>query len=722
MNKKRFGIFLEVLQSKPHIPNVEGCKVIRQEGSDWKCDEHADMPPLEILTKARELGKVAIPKCKDAAFWIPDFQAVAYLSFKSRPRDLQSIAERLSAKATEAKERFDASHDALTHLRNRASFDKRLAQIALGLEIPTSTTPPPSNEPATSKESDERVRICLVHIDIDKFKQINDSYTHAYGNTVIGEVAKGINTFCQSESKFQLEPFRTGGEEFAIIASGRFNKTQIDSMFKRLSEAVQTRNYQKPPGYTDSPPITVSIGCSHLYDQQPVAFTAEALQLEADRALQRAKAGGRNCHRFYSDIRDKHGFVLEHMTATNIVAIDIGTDVGVQLGDEFSVYHPTMAGNNIFYVDDGRSKRQLGKYPRIWTSIITVVDPQAQMSFCKLVKNDGIGPLAAGSHLELIPIGRLTHTVLSSQHAQKANLETLTHRAKRHMDLCIAVVDTDSTQARRGGTNAVNTALSHLYNAIHTVSAEAAIYQLVNAVGFGFYGLADDDSNVKARLTLMAKHYLANALDGVPCGFATIRPLKKQAGQPASRAKACLAIASGAAAAPNGVIEYSAERTNGTTEARLASRYDLAIDIWRQLDELNLATAPDHNQAALAFSSRSKPDYSSALACIDRAIKSDPAAIFRANRALLLFEAGRNDEAFEAFQEMDFKDVPSSYVGPFALSVVRSTEFSKSQDVKRLALSLLQRAGATDTVSVTQQVVDEAKKYVEDQLAGNPTK
>ncbi|MCU1716687.1 GGDEF domain-containing protein [Pseudomonas sp. 5P_3.1_Bac2] len=125
----------------------------------------------------------------------------------------------------------------------------------------------------------------LLMVDLDHFKQINDTYGHQVGDLVLCHIAEILNS---SARKGDLI-CRLGGEEFAIIA---LNTDHAGAL--QLAERTRSTLEQRPvPGINPNAPIfcTVTIGVSE-------AFTcAEALDgamQQADAALYRGKSAGRN--------------------------------------------------------------------------------------------------------------------------------------------------------------------------------------------------------------------------------------------------------------------------------------------------------------------------------------------------------------------------------------------------------------------------------------------
>lgn len=84
----------------------------------------------------------------------------------------------------------------------------------------------------------------IVIIDIDKFKLINDTYGHAYGDQVI----KVISNTIKDETRGSDRAYRIGGDEFAIISSDA-------SVIDRIRRALNKSD------------ISVSVGCGRTYEQ-----------------------------------------------------------------------------------------------------------------------------------------------------------------------------------------------------------------------------------------------------------------------------------------------------------------------------------------------------------------------------------------------------------------------------------------------------------------------
>jgi len=116
--------------------------------------------------------------------------------------------------------------------------------------------------------------------DIDHFKRVNDRYGHAVGDDVLKRVA-ALASGCVRERDLIG---RLGGEEFAILMP-HASIAQAGTVAERLRNACATADAEIP--------VTVSVGVAAA----SAASTTASLLKDADVALYRAKADGRNCLR-----------------------------------------------------------------------------------------------------------------------------------------------------------------------------------------------------------------------------------------------------------------------------------------------------------------------------------------------------------------------------------------------------------------------------------------
>lgn len=168
-------------------------------------------------------------------------------------------------KRLEADLREMAATDILTGLPNRRHYLAQLGQ-----------------EMARVGRSDEH-RASVLMIDVDHFKRVNDTHGHSTGDHVLRHLAK-----LMQQALRRIDTLgRLGGEEFAVILPGA-NLSAATNFAERLRRKVA----QSPALHEDkSIAIAVSVGVTEI---RSADACADDVLMRADRALYRAKSGGRN--------------------------------------------------------------------------------------------------------------------------------------------------------------------------------------------------------------------------------------------------------------------------------------------------------------------------------------------------------------------------------------------------------------------------------------------
>ena len=178
-----------------------------------------------------------------------------------------------------------ASHDALTDLPNRLSFQSHVEQ-ALRLN-PRGTM------------------LAVMFMDLDNFKGINDTLGHQLGDELLKIVAKRLRS-CMRETDMVA---RFGGDEFVIVSSGLDSPARAAALATRIREAVL-----EPYDLADNRvSVDISIGISLSPND---GTDAEQLLKNADQAPYCAKGSGRGTYRFFEgdmDVRttERHNLELD---------------------------------------------------------------------------------------------------------------------------------------------------------------------------------------------------------------------------------------------------------------------------------------------------------------------------------------------------------------------------------------------------------------------------
>ncbi|HEY4191005.1 MAG TPA: diguanylate cyclase [Mesorhizobium sp.] len=158
-----------------------------------------------------------------------------------------------------------AAHDQLTDLLNRGGFKAR-SQALLGL-------------PSAAKQP-----VAMLMLDIDRFKDINDTYGHAAGDRVLSAFARLAAAKLRGGDPFG----RIGGEEFAILLSDCSRECA-----EQIAHHIRTVFEQATIDVGDGRSITATVSIGLVMAEKPIV-DLDALLLAADKSLYRAKREGRN--------------------------------------------------------------------------------------------------------------------------------------------------------------------------------------------------------------------------------------------------------------------------------------------------------------------------------------------------------------------------------------------------------------------------------------------
>ncbi|RYE08869.1 MAG: EAL domain-containing protein [Hyphomicrobiales bacterium] len=198
-------------------------------------------------------------------------------------------------------------HDALTRLPNRRYLDRILEERA-----------------ARCAESDNG-GLALLHIDLDRFKEINDTLGHAAGDSMLVHVAEILRKNVR-EDDFVA---RIGGDEFVIVSGlgkGRRDLSRLATrIVEQMREPVPYMGYECRCG--------VSIGIAY---QRGPKVDDKRLLMDADIALYRAKRRGRNRHEFFTEALQAE-IVSSKQMADDILA-------GIEQGQFVAWYQPQVDG------------------------------------------------------------------------------------------------------------------------------------------------------------------------------------------------------------------------------------------------------------------------------------------------------------------------------------------------------------------------------------------
>ncbi len=173
-------------------------------------------------------------------------------------------------KANEAKIQYLAYFDALTHLPNRSLFLDRLDQ-------------------AIKKSRRNHTHLALIYIDLDRFKEINDTLGHDVGDRLLQQAANRLQACVRTSDTVA----RLGGDEFTItvgdLSEPGLEKQIVQKILIALAEPFVLNN--------EALYLSASIGVT-VYPND--ALTGEDLLKNADQSMYAAKKAGRNRYHYFT--------------------------------------------------------------------------------------------------------------------------------------------------------------------------------------------------------------------------------------------------------------------------------------------------------------------------------------------------------------------------------------------------------------------------------------
>jgi diguanylate cyclase (GGDEF)-like protein len=199
---------------------------------------------------------------------------------------------------------YQVLHDSVTGLANRFSLMDRLRQALVAME----------RRPG---------RLAVLFVDLDHFKEVNDSFGHDAGDRVLVEVGRRLSRFSRRADTVA----RLGGDEFVVLCASLCDDDDVSLIADRIVEGI------RPAYVKDGHELSVTCSVGFIVTSNPHS-EPEALIRGADEAMYEAKSAGRNRHRVFDP--------SQHVaSASNQLKLDLSHAMDV--GELFLLYQPLFS-------------------------------------------------------------------------------------------------------------------------------------------------------------------------------------------------------------------------------------------------------------------------------------------------------------------------------------------------------------------------------------------
>ena len=220
--------------------------------------DHADLDKIVVL----RFNDGRIVECFSQSQKLNDETVGLVLNFRDTTKRAQ----------LEEKLQYQALHDGLTGLPNRIMLLDRIKQ-------------------AMNTSNQNNTLTAVMFLDLDRFKLINDSLSHAVGDELLQAVAQRLQSVMRVEDTLT----RLGGDEFVLIFTNVSEEENIEQMARKVQKEVFNKPFQISGREVT---VTASIGIS-IYPKN--GNTISALLSNSDAAMYMAKEAGLNHYKFYTD-------------------------------------------------------------------------------------------------------------------------------------------------------------------------------------------------------------------------------------------------------------------------------------------------------------------------------------------------------------------------------------------------------------------------------------
>lgn len=187
-------------------------------------------------------------------------------------RSLVEMVQELEGR--EAAAQHQALHDPLTGLSNRALLEDRLGQ-------------------ALTRCRRDGEKVALLMLDLDRFKQVNDTLGHHAGDQLVQQVGERLSGLLREVDTVA----RIGGDEFAVVLANPRGEADVRRLCERVIGVIHR------PFVIGDREVRVGVSIGAVFAHKEMTEASELLR-KADITMYKAKAAGRDCFRIFTDAMD----------------------------------------------------------------------------------------------------------------------------------------------------------------------------------------------------------------------------------------------------------------------------------------------------------------------------------------------------------------------------------------------------------------------------------
>ncbi len=252
----------------------------------FETEANAKAERLQMIRNTSLLAALGILILEVGLIFFPAHVAAkrALEKLEDQATDLKKVSDKAMAHNAQmaiakAELEYSALHDPLTGLANRRHLDLTLEQMA-------------------EQASKDGLGIAMLHVDLDRFKQINDTLGHAAGDFILGHVASVLKAEAHADDLVA----RVGGDEFVIARITDGTTESLAVLASRIVTALSSPVFYESALCRFGASIGIGIG---IAVETGGKLDPAKLQVNADIALYKAKEKGRGRYEFFSKEMEK---------------------------------------------------------------------------------------------------------------------------------------------------------------------------------------------------------------------------------------------------------------------------------------------------------------------------------------------------------------------------------------------------------------------------------